>query len=82
MHTKSDESGVILPRYNHIADFGETLDFSFLVEEEGFCYPNVSLSGAEGTSATLHGQHMEPEEIERLGLALIQFANKLRHKIN
>jgi len=63
-----------------IADFGETLDFSF-VREDKWCYPQVSLQGAEGTSATLQGQTMSPAEIEALGLALVKYASKLKTDI-
>ena len=62
-----------------VAEFGETLAFYFS-REDGFCYPQVMLEGAEGTSATLHGQHMTPEEIEALGLKLVQYAAKLKTK--
>ena len=42
--------------FNHIADFGESLNFNFRVEEGKYCYPQVDLDGPEGTSASLHGQ--------------------------
>jgi len=64
--------------YNHVADFGEALTFNFRTEDGKYYYPQISLDGPEGTTAVLHGQHMSPNDIEKLGLALMQFAAKLR----
>lgn len=67
-----------ITHFNHIAYFGRSLNFNFRVEDDKCCYPQVSLDGPEGTNATLHGQHMTSDEVEKLGLALIRFAEKLR----
>lgn len=64
--------------FNRIAKFGESLNFAFRTEDGKWYYPEISLDGPQGTSASLHGQHMTPDEVEQLGLSLVRFAEKLR----
>lgn len=68
-------------KIDHIGKFGETLDFYFHLED-GWCYPQVELNGNMGTSATLHGQHMTPDEIEALGKALVKYAESQRQSVS
>lgn len=57
----------------HIFTFG-TLELYFTIEGK-FCYPNVLMSGPQGTTAELFGQHMSAFEIQKFGQALMAYAD-------
>lgn len=78
-----EETGVKVDqtKRTQIAEFGEVLSFDFVQNlPEKWIYPSVVMRGASGTSAELFGQAMTPNQIEKLGLALIKFAEGLRYQ--